>query len=518
MKTNIKFITALFIGMMTIGLYGCKDDLSSLDTDKLPDVSVDTTGQSILSIFQFDTLNISPKVIVNDLQGHELSYTWSLNKAPRSLDTIVIGHEKDLSYPVSFAPTLPNSDHHLQLTITDTHTGIKYFQDWPLTIRNGLGEGLVIVETFDQSTTDFSHIMDPLVTPDYQATNVRQRIFSAVNGFTIPGLVSEMVYTRYGADNMFIGSTADHIYGISSSDYSLQNQDRDFFYVDQPSYGGYSFIGGFDQNDIFIKEGKIHSSWLQLSKIGLPHANNYVVPGIVSLNAYYSYYDVRLTFYSEELGQFIFLPSFASFGDRVMRPVPSSTSHFNPTAVPQKLNVAAAVNNEGDFIHLLRDKSTQKFELYILDRGGYDSNTWEVIAPKPKRYVDLSAAPEIDQAVHFVFLDDQQVLLYATATKVYAAMYSASTPSYGVRYTAAAGEEITSLRTYYQADYPKRFPDAQSPYFERNGKQLILSTYNGSEGKLSILPLINPGLANIDQANVKTFDGFGKILFTLTQL
>src|SRR5690606_40665109 len=69
-----------------------------------------------------------------------------------------------------------------------------------------------------------------------------------------------------------------------------------------------------------------------------------------------------------------------------------------------------------------------------------------------------------------------------------------------------------ALPIYYQTDYPKRFADAQSPYFVHNGKQLLLSTYNGSEGKLSILPLINPGLANIDQAKVKTFEGFGKIL------
>lgn len=517
MKTNIKLITALIIAMISMGLYGCKDDLSSLDMNKLPDVRVDTTGQSALNIFQFDTLNLSPNIIVNNLQGHELAYTWSINLAPRSLDTIVIGHEKDLSYPISFAPTLPDYQHQLLLTITDINTGIKYFQDWPLKIRNGIGEGLVIVETYDQSTTDFSHIMDPLVTPDYQATNIRKRVFSAVNGFTIPGLVNQMVYTRLGANNILIGSTADHIYGISPLDYTLTKQDVDFYYVEQPSYGGYDFIGGINQNDVFIKDGKFYASWLQLAKIGLPHANNYVVPSIVGLNAYNAFNDVRLNFYSEALGQFIFLPSFASFGDRVMRPVPASTGPFNPAAVPQKLNIAAAVNNEGDFIHLLLDKSTQNFGLYILDRGGYDSNTWEVIAPKPKRYVDLSGAPEIDQAIHFAFLDDQQVFLYATPSKIYAAMYSASTPSYAVRYTAAAGEEITSLQTYYQTDYPKRFADAQSPYFVHNGKQLLLSTYNGSEGKLSILPLINPGLANIDQAKVKTFEGFGKILFTLTQ-
>src|SRR5690606_32932825 len=162
-------------------------------------------------------------------------------------------------------------------------------------------------------------------------------------------------------------------------------------------------------------------------------------------------------------------------------PVPSGNSTpFNPNNLPNHKLIVAGVNNQGDFMHILQNKQTNAYGLYVMD--GINN---------PKHYVNLETAPEIGQAIKFVLLDNDNVLLYATKTKIYAAIYGSSTPTFALRYTAAAGEEITSLNQYFQADYPKLDPSWQRTYISSNAKQLILGTYNGTEGKVHIMPLIN---------------------------
>lgn len=496
-------------------LTGCKDDLSTLDTHKLPNVLVDTTGQARLSIFQFDKLTIDPKLEITNPDNHSFSYEWSINLEPLKSEYTVIGTAKKLDYVVNFVPTKQGRYHQVLLKVTDENTGIVYLQEWPLSIRNAIGEGLVVVETYDGINTDLSHIMSPLVTPNYTEDKVRFKVYSSVNAAAIPGLVNNLVFTQFTNYFVLLGSTNQSLFTIKTLDYTLGLQDVGLFYAPLPSYGA-THLASIVQNEMMVKEGKLYVSWLVSARFGLPLANAYQIPAIVGINPRYSP-EIIFNFYSEELGRFIFQPRFGSFGDRVMRPVASSAGPFNPAQLPNMLNVAAGVNNGGEFIHVLKDKSTGKHGLYILDAGSWDPATELAIDSKPKKYADLSGAPAIEQASKFVVLDDQQVILYATKENIYAIMYGGSTPTYALRYTATAGDEIASLKVYHQADYPKRSTSDEA-YFSKNGKQLILATNKGMTGKVHVLPLINPGLAEIDHANIKTYEGFGKILFTTTQL
>ncbi len=513
MKSKIIKSGIVLFALLFFLFVGCKNDISTLDLNKLPEVSVDTTNQSTLSVFQFDDLVLEPKIIDKEGIDQHLSFEWFINLEPFSAEYVSIGKEKKLTYNVRVIPTRSGYPYQIVLKIYDNKNGLEHIQDWPLIVRNAIGEGVVVVETYDGHNTDISHIMSPLVTPDYTDEKIRFKIYSSVNNTTLEGLVNNMVYTRFAGNNILLGGTSNSMFSIKTLDYSLDKKDEAFFYASQPSYGP-SYIGGVVQNDVFVRDNRLYAGWLEISKFGLPQSNTFKIPNTIALNARYDYPNIVLSFYSEDLGKFIYQPSLASFGDRVMRAVPSAASPFDPSNITNKQNIAAGVNTNGDFIHLLKDRATQKFGIYILDGGGYDSDDYVVIPSKPKQFVDLSNAPEIDQAISFVILDNQQVLLYATKTKIYGVVYSTSTPIFGVRYAVASGEDITSLRAYYQADYPKQSRN----YFARNGKQLILSTYNGAEGKVHILPLINEGVANIDQTNIKTYGGFGKILLTTTQL
>ncbi|MCY4780733.1 PKD-like family lipoprotein [Sphingobacterium sp. UT-1RO-CII-1] len=516
---NIKNILKIGLNLfLLLVITSCKDDLSTVESITLPEIKVDDADKKDLTVFQFDRLQFEPKIVQEGSESDNLSYEWKINMEGRSIEYVVIGMDKKLDYEVNFPPTSLGYEHQVLLKVTDENTGIAYLHDWKLTIRNGIGEGLVIVETYDGQNTDLSHVMSPLVTPDFNEEKIRYKVFSSANAYPIEGLVNNLIYTQVKSKKSLLGSTNSSLFNIDMLDYQLEKRNEELYFVPQASYGA-DFLGTIVQNEVIIRDGKLFASWMELNNIGLPFTNNFKVPAIVGLNARYDYPTVVLNFYSEDLGTFVYQPALSTFGDREMKRVAAATGAFNPNSVRDHENLAAGVNERGEFIHLLRDKQNQERSLFILDGGEYDGDNGVVISPKPLRKISLADAPEIDQAILYVILPNQNVMLYATKTKIYGVVYGGSKPSFGVRYTAINGEEITSLKVFQQADYPKRSVwNDENRHFEKNNKQLILGTYTGSEGKVHILPLVNEGLANIDQKNIKTYNGFGRILFTTTQL
>ena len=59
-------------------------------------------------------------------------------------------------------------------------------------------------------------------------------------------------------------------------------------------------------------------------------------------------------------------------------------------------------------------------------------------------------------------------------TKIYAMIYSASTPYFEERYTVPAGVEITTLQVYQQPGY---YAGSSDDFIATNNKQLVMSTY-----------------------------------------
>ena len=166
---------------------------------------------------------------------------------------------------------------------------------------------------------------------------------------------------------------------------------------------------------------------------------------------------------------------------------------------------AAGIGADEDFVHILKDKTTNKLNIYVFDKGQYSSAT---VAPAPKSSFDLSAAPGIAQAANFVILDNQRVIYYTSGNKIYAILYGGATPIFEERYTVAAGESITTLQIYQQSDY-----GWGSAFLPGNNNQLVMSTYAGTAGtgKVYILPMVNLGVGNINQAAIKTYTGFDKV-------
>lgn len=499
-------IIFLFISGLA-GISSCRDDLSSLDLNKIDGAVVDTTEMSSFSVYQFEHLVVKPKLSLASRQEADFSYEWKMNLSPSSTVYEVLGREKNLDAEIRFRP-YTTGDYQLVYTVTDKNNGLNYITVWPLTVKNSIGEGLVVAETTDGQQSDLSHIMSPRVTPDYTSESIKRHVYSAVNGRLIPGVVKQLSYD-YEASALF-GITDNSIVRVNTLDYTAAGSNDDLFHAGRGTYSPVA-IDRINQSNIYIENGRLTATYIATTKkFGIAYDYAFSVPKQIALSKVPSPV-VAINFYDEGKGYFVYQPSVYSFGDNKMHAIPAATGKaFNAGNLPGKQNLAAGTGVDGEFLHVLKDKATANVSLYVLDKGSSTGST--TLPPEPKSVFDLTNAPDIANATRFVFMENQRVLYYATRNKIYAVLYGTSVATFAERYTAPAGEEITTLQVYQQGDYPFR----DKVYSASNNTQLIMSTYS-TEGKVYILPLINVGLGNIDQANIKSFGGFGRITAIIPQ-
>lgn len=513
MNKKYKLILLSFI-TVAITIFSCRKDNSTLDLEKIPGVIIDTAGAGTLSVFQFDHLVVKPVLKMEGVSEADLTFSWKINLTPTDTIYEVIGEGRDLDAEIRFKPNATGYYHQLLYTITDKKTGLEYIMAWPLTIKNNIGEGLVVAETSDNTNTDLSHIMAPEVTSNYTGESVKHHVYSSINGSHIAGLVKQMRYAPVFGVNALFAITDNSMVRVNTLDYTYHSMNNDLFFSPRENLKPQA-LGALYQGDVYIGEGKLTATNLGITrKFGLPYDFKFNVPGHVALNGNSANAGgsdrytpaVSINFYDEVNGHFVYLPTILQFGgDNTMHAyLPATDKAFNPGNLPGKVNLAAGISVDRGFLHLLKDKTSGAVALYIFD-AGKDNYPNPLTPPSPLAVYDLSNAPGINNATKFVLLDDQKVMYYATGNKIYAMLYGTSTPVFEERYTVPAGEEITTLQIYRQVGYP-----LQASYIETNNKQLIMSTY-GSEGKVYLLPITNPGLGNIDNANVKTFGGFGRI-------
>lgn len=487
----------------------CRDDLSTLDVNKIAGVAFDTTGMSSLSSFQFEHLVVNPKLKAEGLQEANLKYEWKLKSFDGIGETLVLGTEKNLDYEVRLKPNPAGKFYQIVYTVTDMKTGLDYIMAWRLVVKNNIGEGLVIAENDGGQSSDLSHIMSPLVTRGFTGESVKHHVYSAINGSVFPGLITQMRFTTvYGVD-MLYAITASDIYQVATLDYTFAAKNDDLFYGHTGDFKP-QLLAGVYQSDIFAGNGKLYSTYLGAArKYGLPFDTRFTVPAHIGFNAEEYGANISVNFYDEVNGQFVYQPSVSSFGDRNQYAVPyASGMPFDPVHVAGKINLAAGNGANHEFLHVLKDKTSGDISLYVFTPGGYDDVEWVATPPVPLAVYNISAAPDIQNAKFFVFAKDQKVMYYATSSKIYAMLYSTATPVFQEKYSAPAGEQITTLQLYEQAQF--LYNSYTQPDIATNQKQLIMSTY-GTEGKVYIMPMINPGTGNIDQARIKTFGGFGHI-------
>lgn len=498
-------ISLSIIIVLGLSVASCIDDNTTMATgDDIPDISVDTTGIGKPTVLQFEELEMSPDVTLNSTSESNVTYKWEVNIAPGDTSFKVIGEEKTLNYEAKMKPSDPDDPYQLVFIVTDQENELDYITEFPLHVRNSLGEGLVVANTSGGSNTDLDLIMAPQVTTDYDEVSVKYDVYSSTNATSIAGLVKDIQFTSIYGENSLLAITDQSIVRIKREDFTYQGKNQELFYTHDAQFSP-QLLGKINQGTIYVGNNELTGTYLGASrKFGAAFDYPFKVPDEVAINGE-PYVPVAINFFDEEADGFVYLPTIQSFGDNSMHAIPSSTSGpYNPADLPNKENVAAGLAQNGNFRHILRDTNTGDLTLYTLTGGASGYPT--VDPPQALEMFDMSNAPEIENAEFFAISDNQKVLYYATSTTIYAMIYGSSTPVFEQRFSVPAGEEITTLQVYQQAGYPRL-----SSYISTNNRQLIVSTYDGSEGRVHLLPITNLGVGNIDEGNITTFEGFDRI-------
>ena len=498
-KLNSILIISMFVASLFIS--SCYDDESTLDVNKIDGVEVDTSGIGNLNVYQFNKLKIEPKINTNGIPESRLSYKWKINVTPREKEFIVIGEEKSLDYEVGLLPTTDDL-YDLTLTITDNKYQLDYITNWKVEVKNSLGEGLVIAETNDDTNSDLSILMTPEVTEGFsEGFELKKSVYSKLNnGMKLSGLIKQMKYNSVYGEYMIHAITDNAYYWVNREDFVFNMKNEDLFYNHSSDFN-IDKLYTVNQGDIIIENGKFTVTYLGASrKYGNPNDNSINYPIILGINPQ-PQTAVAINFYEESLGKFKYQKGTSSFNNAIKDYEDSPGAQFNPFNLPNKLNIAAGLGKENEFVHILKDKTDNSISLYTFNPGVYPE------LPKPIGKFDITSAPEIENAKNFVFLIDQRVIYYNTDTKIYAIMYSNSTPVIEERYTTTGGEKITTFQLYQQGNYPFAYG---YEHIATNNKQVIVSTYS-SEGKIYIMPIINQGVGNLDIDNTKIYTGFDKI-------
>src|SRR5688572_11092663 len=119
---------------------------------------------------------------------------------------------------------------------------------------------------------------------------------------------------------------------------------------------------------------------------------------------------------------------------------------------------------------------------------------------------DLSANPDISQSKYYACSNGEEVLFYATDTKVYSTtLLVGGTTSANLRYTTETGEKITGMQMHIRGG-KMYLPSLTAPtdYTQKrsllSGNRLVvISTYNDATrvGKIIAIPLETLGVGGL---------------------
>ena len=507
----------------------CYEDDTTLGLNEIPSVEFrkDDYNKKV-SISQLDYVRINPVQVTEFREetddivlseepyilemkttyiDEEVEYTWEIGSDLENPEFEVIHIGKNLDYQMDLQPS-PSTwqPYLLRLVVYDKANDIKQFFKLQLVVNSIIGEGLAISETKDGVTCDISLLMTPEVTKDYTTVRILRNLYSDINGENVNGIIKKLCDGTVKYVKKLFAITDNSIMKLSCDNIEVESKDLELFSYTPENLIVQNLTSTGNGPCICVVDDQLYMDHFGgQDQFCAPFDFAYKVPGVYSCNYWYNanWFKQTMCFYQEELGKFMYVSKVPDYWTPAVinEFADDLNSDFNPNDLPGKQNIAAGQSHYRNmFIHILKDKASGSMELYLIN--GNDSN-----GPTASRKIDLSGAPEIDNALGFDFSDDKELLYYYTDKKIYGVSYGSSTPFIEEKYSFD-GEEITTCHIFQQAYYQGTY--STSGYYPMTNNMIVASTYS-NEGKIYFLPMKDSQLGNIDKDNIQIFNGFDRI-------
>lgn len=526
-------------------LTGCYKDMSTLATNPIADLSLDTTGISKnLYVEYLDELVLEPK-----LQSEEgLTFKWELfaTNDENNLKRELIGTDLKLRYTIDKPQS--NTPYRLLLTITDTkHDNLESLYSWSVTVQGSILSGLLVAETSDGETTELSYIKDRNVTVKYdREPKVFRQMLKATPTGPVKGLVNNLIYTYFGYKGWMSPGTV--VWVTTEDGRLLQLDHKDF-----------NLLGDLSTEKLVaykpdpnLKAKNLHLSARSLfldSSAGYYWINNvnggayyreapfFADPDPLLANVHMSngvagcYSDGNpssmILWYDDTTGEIRTICE-KNYVLEVSGYLKNAT--FDPDNLPGQEAVAIAYTEDGKGGRLLlRSKSDRSYSLYTVTHYVPEKKDWrtkeiiqyEAPASANRAYTISSEGAAILRQAKSVFFAERNNVFYAvTDQAVYAFTYGLSdevaTPTAPV-YMAPAGETLTMGCLFVQGDYAQQKAVMKKKQLPWNEAALILVSQKGTgkgSGTVRIVP-IDPDRAaagTLLTSQAIEYTGFDKIL------
>ena len=466
------------------------------------------------------------------IPGHpDLEYKWEIELSSSTGLREVLSNERELDTIASMP--ISASGYTLTLEVTDKVSTLKYYTVFSLVVESQFGEGIIVVHSYDGETSDLSLIMDKDITKGFTGTEKIQynNIFSS-KGETLGDWIDNVAYTVSGATwgsyrNILWMAGKNGLFRVDCRDYSFLEKSKIIPFVTDTYTSGHFYLA--PQTTILVMNNQVYQHGRQNDAI-------FVKPEVISdLNGLQSnYVDNRVVAAvtgdgSHTCGSTIWYDSLVgrfgrfngAFSQKKCSLYSSSENNdnfpFDPSAVPGKEAVAGGFMNSSSLVMVLKDKVTGEYSLYTFFTKNQDDI---LVNPTPSYLYTVPAAIKdlLDHSVSICFSTVDPIMYVATTREIHAVRLNIDgSLSSSLKYTVAAGENISILKFYTQGRYNVNSEDFDDDVeglltLPLNTKAVMMATQaSDSEGYVYLIPQKDPGTGNLDEEKQVKYDGFGKI-------
>lgn len=554
-KNNITQLIILLLPNI-LWFTSCYEDKSSFVTNLIPEVQIsinDKNQENSIYVGYQSPVDIVPSITQDGFDGSNLRYEWAVTEEPSTNNPVyeIIGTEKDfhgiINRPIS------NGAYTLKLTVTDVaNDNLQYIYSWELYVQSSFLDGLLIADSENGTTTDFTLINNSQITNQYtKEERIFRHILETANGAAYDELLTSLTYEVMGNTAILGSSHLNQIWAISSTgksirfnckDYSINGtwEDEKIFLYCPTDFQVKSYIRSSQLFIAYTNNGLYSFLNVAGNKFSMPNSvfNGFEINNnVYAANSSYSIGDNHLVWLDKPKGAFY---SLNGMSYNTCTPYISNPD-FDPNDMGSQTAIAATSSQDGSLAtFLLKDDNSGNYAIYTLsqykaEEGHYeDPDNWEgwiVTSPeqpaaaKNKYIIPATGKTLLDKAVSIFFGHTNNVLYVVTDAAIYSFTYgmgnevSVSTTS---QFTPSDGEKITKAKLYQQGQYTNQLdvmtgnPPTISPNAWNNKALIIVTQSTEFDGKVSIVPMKQAGAGTLDVSKALIYDGFGKILDVTT--
>ncbi len=546
-----KYIKYTFVtGLLLCMLSSCYEDKSKYATDFIEELHIKVNGEQTLYVGYLEQLDVIPEISRgNTVSPSGLEYKWELSdeaydgsKTYTEIGTDAELHEV-INNPISTQP------YYLRLIVTDKENGdLQAVQLWKVYVQSSFIDGLLVSDTKDNATSDFTLIENKDLTLNYtKEEKIYRNILEEATGAPYDKLMTSLTYEIMGN---FGGTHTNQIWAITDNGYCVRfnteaftengNADSESLLTYKPEgmkfynfFKGENYFFANTSNGIYSVNPTASNSFGWLDEAASVYTIDNKVVAACSNGS-----KGRASAVWFDAGKGCFVSFEGAFASPKYRADYKANAFFDPQNMVGYTAVAAGMSIDGwTPSFLMKEKTTGDYSICTLTRyvpaeGYWDDDyiKWTETSPevpasaKMKYDIPSSGKELLDKAVSIFFAYKESILYIATAEGIYTIDFagSSATVNTAPKYTVPGGEQITLAKLYVQGAFAsdESSVDSDTPVFAElplNNKSVIVATRKSElEGKVYIVPMTQLGTGNLDASKALSFDGFGRILDVTT--